>query len=46
MKKFSYEIKRYDVNFKYVVTAETKEEAVKKIEKICGEKITGKIKEE
>ena len=45
MKKFSYETKRYDISFKYIVTAETKEEAVKKIEKICGEKI-GNVKEE
>ena len=44
MKKFSYETKRDGLEYKYIVTAETKEDAVKKIEKICGEKI-GKVKE-
>lgn len=44
MKKFSYETKRDGVEYKYIVTAENKEEATKKIEKICGEKI-GKVKE-
>lgn len=38
MKKFSYETKRDGYEVKYIVKAETKEEAIKKIEKISGER--------
>lgn len=44
MKIFSYETKRDNYEVKYTVKAETKEDAVKKIEKICGEKVA-KVKE-
>lgn len=45
MKKFSYETKRDGIYFKYVVTAENKDEARAKIKKICGEEVL-KVKEE
>lgn len=38
MKTFSYETKRDGYEVKYIVKAETKEEATKKIEKISGER--------
>ena len=44
MKQFSYEVKRDDVSVKYIVKAETKEEAMKKISQISGERVT-KVKE-
>lgn len=45
MKKFSYEIKRDHHSAKYIVHAESKEAAAKKIQEICGEKVA-KVKEE
>ena len=44
MKKYSYEIKRDDCGVKYIVTAESKEEAIKKIRQISGETVV-KVKE-
>ena len=44
MKKYSYEVKRDDCSVKYIVTAESKEEAVKKIRQISGETVV-KVKE-
>ena len=44
MKIFTYEVKRDECDVKYIIKAETKEEAIKKISKISGEKVT-KVKE-
>lgn len=38
MKTFSYETKRDIYKVKYIVKAETKEEAIKKIEEMSGER--------
>jgi len=38
MKIFVYEIKRDNYEVKYIQKAETKEEATRKIEAICGER--------
>jgi len=45
MKKYSCELKRDNCGVKYIVTADSKEDAIKKISSISGEKIT-KVKEE
>lgn len=44
MKIFTCEFKCNNYEVKYTVKAEDKDKAVKKIEKICGEKVT-KVKE-
>ena len=44
MKIFSYELKRDNYEVKYTVKAEDKDKAIKKIERICGERVT-KVKE-
>ena len=44
MKKFSCELQRDGYTAKYIVSAETKEEAIKRIKQISGENVT-KVKE-
>lgn len=44
MKKFSYEIKHENHSVQYIVKAENKEDAIRKIQQICGERVA-KVKE-